>query len=86
MKRKEIIEEVARGLRRMDRKPDFFLYFNIDEKFYWDEDEILGIPILRTFGIYQGNGENELMFYPLFTTISEDDAIKNCSYYRRAIF
>ena len=47
MNRKDIIERVASGLRRMDNKPDAFVFAK-ELDWVWDEEKILDIPVLHS--------------------------------------
>ena len=46
--KKEIVESVARGLRRIQKKPPDAFLFSSDGDWIWDEDTILGIPVFYT--------------------------------------
>ena len=61
----DIADKVAAGLRRMNVIPDALLFFD-SEAFYYDRNRFLDIPVIRTSFIYQGNGQPELIFYPVF--------------------
>jgi len=47
MKRQEIIDRVAAGLRRMERKPDALIFIDMFD-WVWDEKEILEVPVYHT--------------------------------------
>ena len=47
MKRDEILERMANGLRDLKEFPDA-LIFSTDEDWVWDEETILGIPVFHT--------------------------------------
>ncbi len=61
-----IVNKVAAGVRKMGIKPVAFLFFD-KENYFYDNYSILGIPVYRTSFIYQGNGQEELSFYPIFS-------------------
>jgi len=70
-----LLNKVAAGLRRMTVTPDALLFFDKEDLFY-DRKSICNIPIYRTCFIYQGNGQEELSFYPLFNDPSFDSIIE----------
>ncbi|AMR34160.1 hypothetical protein A0256_23265 [Mucilaginibacter sp. PAMC 26640] len=75
------LNKVAAGLRRMTVMPNAFIFFDKESKFY-DRDKILGYPVYRTNFIYQGNGEDELSFYPVFLD-PHFDSVNEVSRFRR---
>ena len=65
MNKRDIIERVASGLRKMDIKPDMFVYNNTDDT--WDDDDICGIPVMNSsnFKLYaEGSLTYECNFLP----------------------
>lgn len=60
-----LLNKVAAGVRRMKVLPIGFIFFDSEDKFY-DKDTIMGYPVYRTNYIYQGNGLEQISFYPIF--------------------
>ena len=70
-----LLNKVAAGLRRMKVCPDALLFFD-KEGFFYDRTSICNIPVYRTQFIYQGNGQDELIFYPIFKDPHFDSTIE----------
>ena len=71
MERKEIIERVAAGLRKMDTKPDFLLFIDNKTDFTWDEDTICGVPVLHTIlAVNNDYDGDDFFFHPAFNNES----------------
>ncbi len=69
MEKREIIERVAAGLRKMNVKPDYLLYFDEKIDFAWDEETICGIPVLHsTNSVNSGYDGDDYFFHPIFKT------------------
>ena len=68
--RNEIIKSVAGGLRRMDIKPDYLLFCG-EEDWCWDEEKILGIPVLHSALIRNIMTDSNVPFIPLWNVEKE---------------
>jgi len=65
MKKELLIEKVAAGLRKMEAKPDYFLFIDQMEIFTWDEDSICGIPVIHThMTVNPGYDGDQFSFHP----------------------
>jgi len=66
MDRREIIEKVAAGLRRMEKKPDYllFLKFHTKDDYVYDNEEICGIKVIHTDEWLLRNDDKDCPFYP----------------------
>lgn len=77
MNRREMIEKIASGLRRMNTPPDFFMVYPQDEdNFEWDEETILDIPVLYCSWEYlrfKPYGDVECPFIPCFKQMPKKD-------------
>jgi hypothetical protein len=58
-------EKVARGLQKMEKKPDAFLFAK-DDGDVWDEPTILGIPVFHTVFVDNVMTDDEIPFIPLW--------------------
>uniref|UniRef100_A0A6H1ZSG0 Uncharacterized protein n=2 Tax=viral metagenome TaxID=1070528 RepID=A0A6H1ZSG0_9ZZZZ len=65
MDKNKIIKSVAGGLRRMDTKPDYFLFCGEDE-WCWDEEKILEIPVLHSYCVRNTMTDADVPFIPLW--------------------
>jgi len=74
MDRNIIIDKVAAGLRRMETPPDCFVFLSSgdedeDEKWTWDEETILGIPVLHCsfqFLKFRPYSDTDCPFLPVY--------------------
>jgi len=68
MNKKEIIEKVAAGLRKMDIKPVAFIFNDYCQDWTYDDNEILGFPIFHScfISLYESSIVDECPFLPLF--------------------
>ena len=83
MDQKEIIEKVAAGLRRMEKKPDYllFLKFHVKDETVWDNEEICGIKVIHTDEVLHSNDEKDVPFFPCWK--NEGDYSMNTYRFRR---
>ncbi len=82
--RKEIVERVAAGLRKMGKKPDGLLfmsyYTNGGADWVWDEETICGIPVYHTDSFLH-RGDNDCPFEPFFK--EQKDYTMQIAWFRR---
>lgn len=81
---KKIIENVARGLRRMDVKPDYFIFIE-QEEWTWDEDDICGIPVIHAVEItsyYDSSMTESCPFIPCWKKEQSNIMRHNNSFHR----
>jgi hypothetical protein len=71
MTKRQFIEAVASGLRKMERIPDYLLIINDWE---WDEDKICGVPVIKTY-IVVNIGYSGLNYpvTPCFKDVTEEN-------------
>ena len=65
MNKKEIIEKVAAGLRKMDIKPVAFIFNDYCQDWTYDDNEILGFPIFHScfISLYESSIVDECPFF-----------------------
>jgi hypothetical protein len=85
MTKKEFIEAVASGLRKMNYTPDYLLI--IVDRFYdweWDEEDLCGIKVIKSYvSVNSGHGGHDYPVMPCFTDVSEKDIFMLVHYFQR---
>jgi len=80
MNRRELIERVAAGLRRLPVTPDAMLFLDFERRddATWDEPEILGIPVFHATSLknLEAEGMSEAgVFVPIFSKDNENNGV-----------
>jgi len=76
------IEKVAAGLRKMDNKPDAFLFMEwYSEDFTWDAPDILGIPVFHTDNFLHNTDDKDCPIQPMWK--DEKDYMMDVALFRR---
>lgn len=83
--KKQFIEAVASGLRKMEYTPDYLLIiadrFNDCE---WDEKTLCGIPVIKSYvSVNSGHNGHDYPVIPCFTDVSEKDIFVLVNYFQR---
>lgn len=80
MDKKQMIEKVAAGLRRMNTKPDYFLWLlSLSGDYVWDEEQICGITVIYTSSSLT-TSESDCPFHPCWK--NEKDYILEVSRFK----
>ena len=85
MTKREFIEAVASGLRKMNYTPDYLLI--ISDRFNdweWDEETLCGIQVIKSYvSVNTGHSGNDYPVIPCFTDVSEKDIFMLVNYFQQ---
>lgn len=85
MTKREFIEAVASGLRKMNYTPYYLLI--IAERFNdweWDEDTLCGIQVIKSYvSVNSGHSGHDYPVIPCFKDVSEKDIFMLVNYFQR---
>lgn len=81
MNAKDVVENVAAGLRRMKNKPDYLLFLQDMAPWTWDMETICGIPVIHTEQIKQTGKDWDILFHPMWK--SEGDRFMDITDFQR---
>jgi hypothetical protein len=85
MTKREFVEAVASGLRKMNYTPDYLLI--IPDRFNeweWDEETLCGIQVIKSYvSVNIGHSGNDYSVIPCFTDVSEKDIFMLVNYFQR---
>lgn len=88
MTKEEFILKVAAGLRKINIKPDYFIISpELDNYFKWDEDNILGFKVIKTYlnNLTGYNGDTYLILpaYDITTKHSNSSLLDDIYWFQR---
>ena len=85
MTKKQFIEAVASGLRKMNCTPDYLLI--IAERFNdweWDKKTLCGIEVIKSYvSVNAGHSSHDYPIIPCFKDASEKDIFMLVNYFQR---